>query len=449
MNYEPPMDFASWPPQDKANWLALVERKRCEATSGNSPKGLEPTLAPSTISQATREYHAERDLREPLRNRHDEQLRVAAPAQSGRPATCVDLICASSLNPEPVSWLWQWWLARGKMHIVGGQPGAGKTTLAMLMTSIVTRGGRWPDGSLSPSGTVVIWSGEDDPADTLVPRLIAMRADMEKVHFVGGVMEGGERRPFDPAKDIPALAQAIGNLGNVALIIVDPVVSAVAGDSHKNTETRRSLQPLVDLAASVGSALLGITHFTKGTAGREPVERITGSLAFAALARIVMIAAKEAEGEGDAPPRRFLARAKSNIGPDDGGFAYDLQQVPMPGDDSIVASIATFGEAIEGTARAMLAVAESEPCEDRDALSEAESFLQEQLTGGPVPTNTLKAAAGAHAISWRTIERAKKSLGVEASQKERKWFWKLTPPATPTPNSWRSGGLNLEEGDEI
>ena len=104
-------------------------------------------------------------------------------------------------------------------------------------------------------------------------------------------------------------------------------MNAVAGDSHKNTETRRALQPLVELAASANAALLGITHFSKGTAGREPIERITGSIAFGALARVVMVAGKEAEKEDDdTPPRRFLARAKSNIGPDEGGFAYELQQ---------------------------------------------------------------------------------------------------------------------------
>ena len=78
------------------------------------------------------------------------------------------------------------------------------------------------------------------------------------------------------------------------MIIVDPIVSAVSGDSHKNGETRRALQPLVDLASDVNAALIGITHFSKGTSGRDPLERITGSIAFGALARVVMVAAKEA-----------------------------------------------------------------------------------------------------------------------------------------------------------
>jgi putative DNA primase/helicase len=374
-----------------------------------------------------------------------ESIGVANPERSAT----ANLVRASELRPEPVRWLWPGWLARGKLHIIGGQPGAGKTTLAMAMAAIVSQGGRWPDGSHSPLGNVVIWSGEDDPADTLVPRLIASGADMTRVYFVDAMTEGNERRPFDPAKDIAALLSVIEKVGGAAFIVVDPVVNAVAGDSHKNTETRRSLQPLVELAASANAALLGVTHLSKGTAGREPIERITGSIAFGALARVVMIAGKEAETEDDdTPPRRFLARAKSNIGPDEGGFAYELRQGPMPGDDRIVASIAVFGEAIKGTARDMLAAAEAESSESKGAIGEAEDFLREQLAEGPILTTELQAAAKAHAIAWRTVERAKKALGVEAFQHERKWSWRLTSPKAPTSNFWRSGGVNSEEGED-
>src|SRR5206468_6547517 len=97
---------------------------------------------------------------------------------------------------------------------------------------------------------------------------------------------------------------------------------AVSGDSHKNGETRRALQPLVDLASEACACLLGITHFSKGTSGRDPLERITGSVAFGALPRVVLVAAREADTLEGALPRRILARAKANNGPDDGGFYY-------------------------------------------------------------------------------------------------------------------------------
>jgi putative DNA primase/helicase len=160
------------------------------------------------------------------------------------------------------------------MHVFGGAPGTGKTTISMGLAATVTTGGRWPDGTRSIAGNVVIWSGEDDPADTLIPRLALSGADLSRVYFIADIREGNERRSFDPARDMEPLRRKLAEIGGVKLLIVDPVVSAIAGDSHKNAEVRRGLQPLVDLAGSMRCALLGITHFSKGTGGRDPVERL-------------------------------------------------------------------------------------------------------------------------------------------------------------------------------
>mgnify|MGYP001765287092 CR=1 FL=1 len=349
------------------------------------------------------------------------------PRDTPAPKTKATLRRASDLTPVPITWLWPGWLASGKMHIIGGQPGAGKTTLAMAMAAIVSAGANWPDGRCSKRGNVIIWSGEDDPADTLLPRLAASGADASQVYFVENVLEDGKPRSFDPAKDTEALRSAIVAAGGARLLVIDPIVSAVAGDSHKNSETRRSLQPLADLAAEVGAALIGVTHFSKGTSGREPTERITGSIAFAALARVVMIAAKEADGEDGEAGRRILMRAKSNIGPDEGGFAYELRQEPMPGHPDIVASIAVIGETVKGTARDMLAAAEAQP-EDNGAVGDAVEFLRDILSVAPQSVRELKAAAEAHGHSWRAIERAKKQLGVIAQKIDFKTGWKWLLP---------------------
>jgi putative DNA primase/helicase len=237
-----------------------------------------------------------------------------------------------------------------------------------------------------------------------------------------------ERRPFDPAKDIGPLKQAIEAAGGAVLLVVDPIVSAVAGDSHKNSETRRSLQPLVDLASGVGAALLGVTHFSKGTSGREPIERITGSVAFGALARVVMVAAKEPDTEDGTAGRRILARAKSNIGPDEGGFAYCLELVPMPGRDDIEASVAVWGERINGTARDMLAVAESSD-DDGGAtvFNEAKDFLLDFLMDGPKPAKVVQSGARDAGHTWATIRRAKDALDVVSTKNsgDGAWRWAL------------------------
>src|SRR5205807_366348 len=150
------------------------------------------------------------------------------------------------IKMEPISWLWNEWLAAGKLHILAGRAGTGKTTVALALAATITRGSIWPDGTrYSNPGNVLMWSGEDDAADTLVPRLVAMGADLSRIHFVGDVKEPHGRRPFDPARDMPALIAKARAVGDVRLLIVDPVVTAVAGDSHRNAEVRRDLAPLV------------------------------------------------------------------------------------------------------------------------------------------------------------------------------------------------------------
>lgn len=343
----------------------------------------------------------------------------------GSPAVILD--CAADVKPEPITWLWPGWLAAGKFNVFGGAPGTGKTTLALAMAATVTTGGRWPDGSSSPVGSVAIWSGEDDAKDTLVPRLTAAGANLSRVYFISGINDSDGPRAFDPAHDMEPLAAKLEEIGDVRLLIVDPIVSAISGDSHKNAEVRRGLQPLADLAATMRCALLGVTHFTKGTAGREPVERITGSLAFGALARIVIVAAARQEEDGTCT--RMLLRAKSNIGPDSGGFGYSLLQTELQAYPGIFASYATWGDPIDGTARDLLASAETISDGDGGTLEDAKRFLVGLLEDGPQPTKNIRADADGAGYSWATIRRAQKALGVDAVRegfgKGGTWVWKL------------------------
>lgn len=347
------------------------------------------------------------------------------------PVSEVAMLRGCDLKPEAIDWIWPGWLAAGKLHILGGAPSTGKTTIGMSMAAIVTTGGSWPDGSYSPQGNVVIWSGEDDPADTLIPRLMLSGADLSRVYFVGDVTDGNGKRAFDPARDMKPLADKLAEIGNVRLLIVDPIVSAIAGDSHKNAEVRRGLQPLVDLAGTMRCALVGITHFSKGTGGRDPVERITGSLAFGALARVVLVAARhQAEGD-DGETKRVLLRAKSNIGPDDGGFEYDLGQDELSDHPGVVSSFVQWGIPVEGAARELLATADATGDDgDGGTLSDAERFLSGLLFDGPLPTKTIKADADGAGYSWATIRRAQKSLGIDARRegglgKSGSWVWVL------------------------
>lgn len=318
------------------------------------------------------------------------------------------LVPATDIKAMPIGWLWRGWLAKGKLHLLAGAPGQGKTTIALSLAATVSRGGAWPDGTKVKAGNVLIWSGEDDAADTLLPRLLAMGADPRRVFFVQGTRQAGEVLPFDPARDLVQLTAAADRLGSVALAVVDPVVSAVAGDSHKNGEVRRALQPLVDIAVALDSAVLGITHFSKGTSGREPTERVTGSVAFGAVARVVLVAAKVKSADGD---RRIFARAKSNIGPDEGGFAYELHLQDVADQPGLRAATIQWGDALPGTARELLAEAEQD--EDEDNLDAAD-FLRDLLAGGPMKARDVKRHADDAGFAWRSVQRAMKRAGVES-----------------------------------
>lgn len=357
-------------------------------------------------------------------------------ASTSHHAADVVLLNGASVKPEAVSWLWDGFLAGGKFHINAGAPGTGKTTLALSLAATITVGGRWPDGSRAPLGDVAIWSGEDDPADTLAPRMLADGADMRRVHFVSAtVAADGEKRPFDPATDTVHLARALAGK-NVKALIVDPVVSAVAGDSHKGAETRRSLQPLVDLAAKLNCAVLGISHFSKGTQGRDPVERVTGSIAFGALARVVFATAKAGDDEGDDSCDRLFVRSKSNIGPDGGGFRYALEQVQVPGHPGLFASRVRWGTALEGEARSLLATAEaSGDPEERNALADAVEFLQSLLTDGPQQAKAIRSDGENAGHTWRTLHRAADKLNVDRRKEGMRggWVWRLAPKMPNTP----------------
>lgn len=343
----------------------------------------------------------------------------------------VRLLRGDSVKLESASWIWRNYLPAGMLIILGGAPGCGKTTILMSLAATVTKGGCWPDGSrCDGTGDVLIWSGEDPPS-VLAGRLHAHGADMSRVHFIDG-KTGAADSAFDPGCDMALLEDAAAKLTAPRLLILDPVVSAVAGDSHKGAEVRRSLQPVVNLAHRIGCAVVGITHFSKGTAGRDPVERITGSIAFAALARVVLVAAKVQPDAGeDGEPRRVLMRAKSNIGPDDGGFAYELERVEVaPG---VEGQRVRWLEALQGSARELLADAETDnSSDDGSTAAGVDAFLLGLLEGGPMPAKTIKGDADGAGYAWRTVQRSAHRLGIERRKDGMRggWVWALSDADT-------------------
>ena len=388
---------------DCVDWLAEFER--VNGRNSDAADVFKLPLIDDLIQAPTNDYQYTGDAR-------------------GLSSTTVALRCASSIEPEPISWLWNGYLAKGKLHILAGMAGTGKTTIAIGFASIITTGGLFPDGSRSPLGSVLIWSGEDSVSDTLVPRLMAAGADLSKVHFVENTTDNFQSREFDPATDMQPLMLAASKISDLALLIVDPIVNAVAGDSHKNGEVRRALQPVVDFGEKLNCAVLGITHFSKGGQGKNPLERVTGSIAFGALARIVFATAKITDSEST---KHIFCRTKSNIGLDDGGFEYDLQQKEVK--QGIFTSYATWGAAVEGTASELLAEPDHREKGENgcSAIEAAKQFLCEVLANGEMAQKEIEADAKAEGHSMRTVNRAKKELNISSRKSilDKRWYWKL------------------------
>jgi hypothetical protein len=282
---------------------------------------------------------------------------------------------------EKIDRLWPGWLAPGKLHVLGGQKGTGKSTIGFDTLAQLTSGsGTWPDGTpVLLQGDVLIWSGEDGIKDTILPRFAVAGGDRSRLVFIDGMTVDGVKRAFDPATDMPALLAAVQKLPNLLGILINPIVSATAGDSFKNAETRRGLQPLVDIAEKRNIAIIGITHFTKGSQGRDPIERITGSLAFGAIPRIVWGAVK---GDSEDGARR-LVRIASNIERTGGRFEYLLRQDLVP-DHDFTAQRILWGEPLKGSPLELL-----ERKDEKRKKEEAGKLLDTSSSTAPSPSPTL------------------------------------------------------------
>ncbi|MGH8470733.1 MAG: AAA family ATPase [Gammaproteobacteria bacterium] len=203
----------------------------------------------------------------------------------------------SDIEAKPIRWLWPGRIARGKVTVLAGHPGLGKGQAAVSLAAVVTTGGIWPvDRTLCERGSVIILSAEDDPADTIRPRLEAAGADLNRCWIAGAVHEPSKdgdpvARSFNLAKDIERLGDLARRLGDAALIDIDPITAYLGGiDSHKNADVRGL--PLAAMAAERDAAIVCVSHLTKA-GGTEALLRVMGSLGFVAAARSAYLIAKD------------------------------------------------------------------------------------------------------------------------------------------------------------
>jgi putative DNA primase/helicase len=374
--------------------------------------------------------------------------RITAPGDSGGSDAHLISRCAAEIEPKRIDFLWPGRIARGKHTAIAGEPGDGKSQLSIYVAATISRGGEWPCGEgRAPVGNVIILNAEDGAEDTVVPRLIAAGADLKRVHIVSAVLqEGGKgRRTFNLQADLALLEKKIGEIGDVALVIIDPISSYMGKtDSHKNSEVRGALEPASEMADRLKVAILSITHFSKSGSGNnsKALHRFIGSIAFVGAPRAAFAVIEDADSEG----RILFLHAKNNMAAKLQGLAYRLvQRIVGDTGESIVASYVVWdNEAVAASADEALRATESGG--DRTAAAEAEEFLQDKLCQGAAPAKDCEEDARALGIAPRTLRRARKKLGVIAEKAGLKegWIWRLPPeggqetPKAAIKNSWPS-----------
>jgi AAA domain-containing protein len=317
-----------------------------------------------------------------------------APSHNGSKLT---LVLASTIRPEEPEWVWPGVLAKGALSIIGGDPDLGKSTVTLDLAARVSSGGRWPVTKQRASqGTVLIFSAEDNPANTSVPRLMACGADLNRVHFVGMVADAKGEKVFNLKQDIPALEKAIAEIGDVALVIIDPI-SAYLGniDSNKNAEVRGALAPLQAVMNKHNVCVLGITHLNKGS-GQNAMYRYTGSLGLIAAARTGFLVSVDPND----PDQRIMSSAKNNLSPDKHGFTFKFESVELP--NGVGTSRIVWGETTQQiTANEVLS-----DSSEGGKLTEAMDFLRERLKLGWTKAQEVEASARDAGITDITLRRA-------------------------------------------
>lgn len=334
------------------------------------------------------------------------------------------LQCLADVEPVDVRWLWPGRVPLGRITLLVGRPGEGKSFLTTYMASRVTTGSPWPDGTECPHGSVILVSAEDDPGDTIRPRLDAHYADVRRVHLlamVRRIQADGERHDvMFTLGDIDALEAALKAHPDCELIVVDPIGSFLGGrtDAHRDNEVRAVLAPVAKLAEKYGPAVLIVAHRRKSS-GSIADDLALGSRAFTGIARSVWHLTRDNEDK----KRRLLLPGKNNLAPEGDGLAFTICGQPP--------AIAWEHDPVTMTADDALATENNSepkrPGPKPEARNKAAEWLRDMLATGPMEAGKVKEDAGEAGYGWRTVQRAKDDLGI-VPYRDRfggAWIWRL------------------------
>jgi hypothetical protein len=321
----------------------------------------------------------------------------------------------SDVQAKQTRWLWPGYVPLGKLTLLDGDADKGKSLLTLDLAARVTTGRSFPDGASCEAGGVVILSAEDDLEDTIRPRLDASRADPSRVVCLAGVRASGRKAVSVSLRDLDALEEAVTLVG-ARLVIVDTLTDFFGAGSLLNPQAVRGvLLPLIGLANKLDFAVILIRHFTK--TGKSIMSKGAGCTAIGAVSRSGLFVVKDPDDDN----RRILACYKHNVNPTEPP-ALVFRFVSENGTGRV-----SWEGSADWTADALFA-ASMENATSKAARKDARAFLQEFLDRGPLPTNEVIDAGKAHGIAPRTLERARREMGVKSERRggrKGRWYLRL------------------------
>ncbi len=340
------------------------------------------------------------------------------------------LVCAADVAETEIRWLWPGRMPLGRITLLVGRPGEGKSFLTTDMAARVSRGLPWPDGSACPEGSVLLISAEDDLGDTIRPRLRAHGADLGRVHLLSMVRrsdpDGGRYETMFTLSDVGPLEVALAAHPDCKLIVVDPIGSFLGGktDAHRDNDVRSILVPVARLAEQYDAAVLVVAHRRKSASGFAD-DLALGSRAFTGIARAVWHVSRDRDDK----TRRLLLPGKNNLAAEGQGLAFTIA------DDGPGPTIRWESEPVDMNADEAIKEENTDGGDGRrTTLDDAIAWLQDALADGPLVAKEILRRAHAEGISNSTLNRAKASLGVHSKKKDHSvqtvWLWRL-PRANP------------------
>ena len=341
--------------------------------------------------------------------------------------TKLEIVKASEITPKEVRWLWYPYIPFGKVTLLQGDPGDGKSKLMLSLAALLSKGAPLPFADEDEQGepmTVIYQTTEDDADDTVVPRFNSAGGDGDRLIFI---KEDEKSLTFGDDR----IREAVEKY-HAKLLILDPMSSYIGGDCSMNNanETRAEFNHLIAVAKDTGCAIVIIAHMNKSK-DTSPLYRTNGSIDIAGAARSILAVTRTSNKQN--PAERYLVQVKSNLAPMGLAILFEvadkgvnfLDELELSAEDAFSATAPRMGR-------------------PNDRVEAATDFIRSLLSGGRRLASDCEAKLEAAGFKKSTYKKSKKKAGVRSVKDGFLWYWTLPEVEKPIEN-----GQEVTDEDDL